>query len=100
MIKSGRRILYRPLTPHWEGQLHKFLDRRHLQTLDDVVPLLGFAHIMRTIEGKTSTDRSGRVNPLTVKVGTFYIKDVSDTAIDGELRRQWVVVLGDRLVGT
>lgn len=105
-VGNGLRIIYRPLTMHWDGQLGKFKEPRQ-PTIDgthepDVV------HLMRDT-GKTYTvERTGEVRPVIVKVESREISEISDKAVfpDGyhleydnleAMDQCWAVVLGQKV---
>ena len=74
-MEDGLRLLYRPITVHWDGQFGKFLEPRQ-QTLvgweeDDLV------HLMRDT-GKT---HEGSDRPVVVKVSTRVLRRITDEAV-------------------
>lgn len=105
-LGDGLRILYRPLSLHWDGQLGKFREPRQ-PTLDgtgdpDVV------HLMKDTGRTYIVEKTGEVRPVIVKVGSRVIKEISDEALfpDGYFLEYdnldpmdlcWAVVLGQKV---
>lgn len=100
-LEEDLRLLYRPLTPHWDGQFGKFLEPKQ-------VALVGFeaqdvVHLMKDT-GRTHDD--GR--PIIAKVGSRVLRRITDQGVYPEDYRIdydnlepgmpcWVVVLGERV---
>ena len=104
-IKNGLRLLYRPLTLHWDGQFAKFKEPKQ-------ATLVGFevqdiVHLMKDT-GKVKTDDRGKERPLIVKVESRVIKRINDEAIYPEdygidydnlepMDECWIIALGERV---
>lgn len=104
-IENGLRLLYRPLTLHWDGQFGKFKEPRQ-------ATLVGFesqdiVHLMKDT-GKVKTDDRGKERPLIVKVESRVIRRINDEAIYPEdyvinydnlepMDQCWIVALGEKV---
>lgn len=104
-LRRGLRILYRPLTIHWDGQFGKFKDPIQ-PTLDgSFAPDL--VHLMKEID-RVITDPHGRQRKAIVKVESRMIKEISEESVfpDGyrikydnlePMDQCWAVVLGQKV---
>lgn len=105
-IKEGcLRILYRPITLHWDGQFGKFLEPR--ATLLDGTPAPDLIHLME--EGdKVIVDKHGRERKVISRRETRVLREITDQGVFPEdyyityenlevLDRCWVLILGSRV---
>lgn len=97
------RLLYRPLSIHWDGQFGKFLEPRQ-------VTIVGFEaqDIIHLMKDTGRTHEGGR--PIVVKIESRVLRRISDKGVfpeDYRIKYEnleagmpcWVVVLGHK-VGT
>lgn len=105
-LRNGLRILYRPMSMHWDGQFGKL--KEPIQPTLDGTEAPDVVHLMRDT-GKTYTvEKTGEVRPVIVKVESRIIKEISDESVfpDGYLLEYdnlepmdqcWAVVLGQKV---
>ncbi len=104
-IRIGRRILYRQISVHWDGQFNKF--KGPLQPTLDGTSLPDVVHLMRELD-RTIVDKHDRERRAIVKVESRILVEISDEAefpegfvIETDRIRPgekcWALILGDKV---